>query len=295
MFLPNSGFTMTRTASACKSPARNSGAPDRLVQARALILCALPYQPTQNRSVTRMARIGREAFLRVTFTSVDEGVPLAFGADRALLGWMQTRAYPNGFVAFDTLSEYFRDFGLGASGREYLQFRQRLRRIESLAITVAIDSPGAEARLRLHPLKKSLLPNSSGGSPTMSPGSFIRRRYGFELDPDFWRYLRANPVPLPLPLMRRFHNRPQAWDLAAFVLYRTYVAKSPAVIPWAELIAQLGSTDRYPYRLRGALDRVLAEVRGAYPSFPGRFLPGLGGLILDAWRPSEVERLKANR
>lgn len=240
-------------------------------------MCTLPTQPTPLRSVTRTAWLGRGTRLQVTFTSVDEGVPLAFGADRALLGWLQTRAFADGTVDLDTLTDYFRDFGLGASGREYRQFRLRLRRLESLAITISLVSAEAESRVRLHPLKRSFLPRPIDGRE--GAGAFLERKgYGFALDPDFWHHLRANPVPLPLRLMRRFHNRPQAWDFASFALYRTYAAKSPSVVPWADLLAQLGCEDRSPYRLRGSLARVLEEVRAFDPSFPGRLRPGLGGL-----------------
>jgi hypothetical protein len=259
--------------------------PERLVQARALMLCNLPYHRSDLRSVTRVARVGRQATLRVTFTSIDEGVPLAFGADRALLGWIQTRAYRDGFVAFNSLGDFFRDFGLGSSGRDYQRFRDRLRRIESLAITIRLDSPADESRVRLVPLKKARLPKDTGAEALTGPTPMIRsHRYGFELDPDFWGHLRKNPVPLPLPLMRLFHSRPMAWDLASFVVYRTYVAQSPSVVPWADILAQLGSADSNPRRLRSRLDRIIREICVAFPGFPSRFLPGYGGLRIEPWK-----------
>ena len=68
-------------------------AADRLVQAKALILCGLPYKRTSARSVDRQARTGARSSISVTFTAVNPAEPLPFGADRALLGWIQTLAY----------------------------------------------------------------------------------------------------------------------------------------------------------------------------------------------------------
>jgi hypothetical protein len=264
----------------------------RIVQAKALILCSLPYLRTAERSVLRTARISRTTRLSVTFTSIDENVPVAFGADRALLGWIQTRGYDDGFVSFNSLTEFFRAFGLSQSGREYLRFRERLRRLESLSITVRLDTDEEAARVNLQPIKKSFTPRTSRearerlAQETAPQLMLVKSRYGFQLDPDFWEYLKANPVPLPLALMRLFHNRPKAWDLTAFVLYRSYAARTPSVVPWQELLNQMGSTDRYPHRLKATFTTVLDEIRVVYPTLGARFLRGFGGLQIEPWRPT---------
>jgi hypothetical protein len=85
--------------------------------------------------------------------------------------------------------------------------------------------------------------------------------------------------------MRRFHGRPKAWDLAAFVLYRSYVARTPSAVPWPDLIAQLGSRDTFPRRLKATLSAVLDEIRVVYPNLRARFLPGFTGLEIQPWKP----------
>lgn len=269
----------TREAISATSP--------RLVQARALILCALPYTPTAERSVTRTAQIGPGVRLSVTFTSVEPGVALPFGADRALFGWIQTQAIRDDFVSLASLTGFFQAFDLHPSGRAYQCFRARLARLECLAISVRIDGPEESLRLHLHPLKQARIPRAFETSDQAPPPTQIlrRSRYGFSLDPDFLAYLRANPVPLSLPLMRLFHGRPKAWDLTAFVLYRSFVAKRPSVVPWSDLMAQLGSQDTYPRRLKATLSQVLAEIRVVHPDLGARFLPAFGGLQIVPWRP----------
>src|SRR4051794_17966086 len=217
----------------------------KLVQAKALIFCALPYSRIPDRAVTRRARIGRESVLTVTFASIEPGVPLPYGADRALLGWIQTLCYHDRFVSFETLAEFFRAFGLSDSGREYARFRGRLERLMSLAISVRFEDGDSSARLAMQPLKKSVTPRTPRdvrlrlAAEAANQLVLLKNRWGFELDPDFHAYLRANPVPMPLALMRRFRSQPKAWDFAQFVLFRSFSASSTSVVPWQELLSQM--------------------------------------------------------
>ena len=270
---------------------------ENIVQAKALIFCALPYHRVAERSLTRSARTGRSSTISVTFTAVDPLQPLPYGADRALLGWLQTLGYQDPFITFQSLTQFFRAFGLSDSGRDYIRFRERLARLLGLAITVRLDSEEGESRIVMQPLKKAFTPKTRSEVRHAQEGEaspqliLVQNRYGFELDPDFWQYLRSNPVPLPLPLMRLFHSRPQGWDFAQFVLYRCFAARTPSVLPWSELIAQMGSTDRSPRRLKANLVQVLKEIRVVYSDFPAAFLPGCKGLQVEPWRPRIDRRL----
>ncbi len=275
--------------------------PSLVLQAKALILCSLPYRPVAARSVTRSARLARDAWLHVTFASVDAGIPLAFGADRTLLGWIQTQAYRDGFVAFETLTEFFRAFGLSDGGREYLRFRERLRRLESLAIRIRYETQRDIGSLHLRPILATFAPRAASApedrpSRVENPQLVLLRipgRYGFQLDPTFHEYLRENKVPLPLPLMRAFKNSPQGWDFASLVLYRSYAARSRTIVPWPALVQQLGCEDRSPRRLKANLARVLEEIRIVYRTFPARFLHGRAGLQVEPWQPPQAPRAGA--
>ena len=86
--------------------------------------------------------------------------------------------------------------------------------------------------------------------------------------------------------MRLFHNRPQSWDFASFVIYRCFASRSASIIPWSELTEQMASTDSYPRRLKAHLNRVLQEVRVLYPGFPAQFLPAWQGLSVAPWKPA---------
>jgi hypothetical protein len=278
-----------------------SGNVERILQARALVLCALPYKRIANRSVTRTAEIGRYgATLQVTYTTIDEGVPLPFGADRALFGWIQTKAFGDGHVSFDSLTEFFDAFGIGKSGREYQIFKQRLTRLQSLALTVTVDAARESSRLHMHPLRGSFMPKDPAEAREVLDHEASRQlllvraagdrsRYGFQLDPDFYRYLRQNPVPLPLPLMRVFVNRPKAWDFASIVLYRSYIAKAPRTLSFLELKNLLGAEDNHARRLKATYAGILEEIRAVYPDLPAYFLPRSQGLLLTPWKPDSAK------
>lgn len=263
---------------------------DILIQAKALILCALPYRRIQDRQITKRAQIGKHASVAVAFTALsDAGLP--FGADRALFAWIQTRAFSNGFITFDRLTEFLSAFGLGDDGRNYRLFHERLERLKNLSVSIRVETEDEEFLLNTVPVKAAYTPRSGrevkhrlveeAGAQLL----LIPHRYGFRLDPDFWGYLRANPVPMPLALMREFHDEPKAWDFCQFVLYRCYAARQPSMVPWGMLQEQLASLDQNHRRLKHTLSHALRRMKVVYPDLPVSFLPAPGGLAVAPWRP----------
>lgn len=267
------------------------GSSDLLLQAKALVLCALPYKRIPEQQLTRTAKLGRDTTLSVTFAAIGKDAVLPYGADRALLGWIQTRAYTEGFISFDRLTEFLSAFGLDDGGKNYRLFRGRVDRLSRLAVSIETSTQDEEALLNITPIRAAYYPKSTKEAKrtltTEEAGQLllIPQRYGFQLDPVFWEYLRANPVPLPLPLMRLFHNKPKGWDFAQFVLYRCFAAKRRSVVPWSVFSEQLGSTDHDRRRLKFTLKRCLAEMKVIYPDLPAKFLPEYEGLEVAQWRP----------
>lgn len=264
---------------------------DLLLQAKAMVLCALPYKRVTDARITRKARIGKNTFLSVTFAAVGENAVLPFGADRALFGWIQTRAYREGFVAFETLKEFLSAFGLNDGGANYRLFKERVDRLTHFAVSIEASTEEEEALLNISPVRAAYFPKTAASArrrlSTEGVGQLllIPEKYGFRLDPLFWEYLRANPVPLPLALMRLFHNKPKGWDFAQFVLYRCYAAKSKSVIPWSAFSEQLGSQDSNPRRLKATLAGFLREMKVVYRDLPAEFLPAYKGLAVAPWTP----------
>ena len=264
---------------------------DLLLQAKALVLCALPYKRVPEARITRKARIGKNTFLSVTFAAVGEDAILPFGADRALFGWIQTRAYREGFIAFETLKEFLTAFGLNDSGANYRIFKERVERLTHFAVSIETSNEDEQALVNITPVRSAYFPKSTTAAKRRLSAEgvgqmlLVPEKYGFRLDPMFWEYLRENPVPLPLSLMRLFHNKPKGWDFAQFVLYRCFAARTQSVVPWSAFSEQLGSRDSNPRRLKATLARFLREMKVVYPSLPAEFLAGYEGLSVAPWAP----------
>ncbi len=262
-----------------------------LVQAKGLLLCTLPLKRTPQTRLQRRARVGLHDEILVTFTAVDPAIALPFGADRALLAWIQTRAFRNGYILFDDLRDFLASFGLNSSGANYARFRQRLERIANLTIQVRVTGSDIDIT-NAPPIERAVFPDTplpqrqlnvpgpAGGEQILRP-----ERYGLQLSRSFHRYLCESPIPLPLPLLRRFHDKPIAWDLASLTIWRCFAASRPSVIPWSALVEHLGSHNRDRKQLKRILGRILETVRSAYPGFPVHFLPRYQGLAIAPWRP----------
>ena len=261
-----------------------------LVQAKGLLLCPLPLKRTTQTRLERRARIGEKDEIVVTFTAADASLPLPFGADRALLTWIQTRAYRHGYALFDSLRDFLATFGLNTSGANYARFRQRLERIANLTIQVRVTGSAIDVT-NTRVIERAVLPDTPPGrrqlscpDPDGSERSFQPTRYGLQLSHGFHRYLRASPIPLPLELLRHFHDKPMAWDLASLAIWRCFAARRASVVPWRSLVEQLGSHDRDRKQLKRSLSRTLDTIRLVHPGFPARFLPAYRGLAIEPWR-----------
>ncbi len=273
-----------------------------LVQAKGLLLCTLPLKRTAETRLRRRARIGRSDEIFVTFTAVDPTIPLPFGTDRALLAWIQTRAFRDGYVLFDSLNDFLACFELNSSGANYARFKQRLERIANLTIQVRVTGSDIDIT-NAPPIERAVFPDTpaplrqlSLAQPHAGEHAFSPARYGLQLSRSFHRYLRDSPIPLPLELLRRFHDKPLAWDLASLALWRCYAASRASVIPWSSLVEHLGSHDRDRKQLKRRLNRILDKIRLAYPGFPVRFLPAYRGLAIEPWRvPPASDRLGSGR
>jgi hypothetical protein len=266
-----------------------------LLAAKALVFCGFPYQRSPLTTVVREAHLGADTHLTVYLSTTEPGVPVPYGADRALLAWITTLTYDTGFVTFSSLTDFFEAFRLVRSGVQYRRFEERLQRLLSLSLSLILRTPGGVSRLNMRPLQRAFTPRdgvearrllAAETRPQLSLLPSDVKRYGILLDSAFHEYLRNHPVVLPLALMRRFHNRPLFWDAASYLLYRCWSARTPCVIPWKIVRKQLASVDQLDRRLALSLNRVADEIRADYPDFPVCFEPGSHDLVVAPFRPS---------
>jgi hypothetical protein len=269
-----------------------------LLAAKALVFCGFPLQPSPLTSIAREAQLGAGTHLTVYFSTTEPGVPIPFGADRALLAWITTLTYDTGFVTFTSLTDFFEAFQLARSGVQYQRFEQRLQRLLSLSLSVVLKTPTGTIRLNMRPIQKAYTPRDGsearqvlaaeqGSTSQLSLLPSDLKRYGIVLDPAFHEYLRDNPVVLPLTLMRRFHARPLFWDAASYLLYRCWSARTKSRIGWPLVRKQLASVDQHDRRLVQSLNRVAKEIRVHYPAFPAFVEAGTHDLVVAPFRPPQ--------
>ncbi len=144
--------------------ARDAGELDREVMqlAQSLILCGLPYRPTDAVRVSRKARLGDGSTVTVTFTAAIEGSELPFGSDRTVLHFIFDKAIKSGkrFVSWETAKEFIEAMGMQKNGKTYADLRARFARIRGLAISVLRAGPSGESTMVSPIIRRSHLPTS---------------------------------------------------------------------------------------------------------------------------------------
>jgi len=274
----------SRAARLASALAAKSEGQDLLFVSQALILCGLPYSQTDERRITREARTARGR-VRVTFQAMLDDVPMPFGKDAVLLSYITTLALlaDSPIVNFANAKDYMDQFGEDKGGRTYRLFAERWRRLAGLVIAVERYSTGSHDTDLKVVIKNARLPSRSSLMAARSGfESFVGLQpyYSVTLGTDFWSDLKATAVPLLLPVMRAFSNRPLAWHFVQYLHWQSYVAQAAATdyghpgsarVDWAELRMMLGSATKHEKQLRRELRAVISDLKLVWPELNARF------------------------
>jgi hypothetical protein len=254
-------------------------------QAKSLMLCGLPHDPTDATEYRRSLGSAGGATLSVTYKTTG-GTRLPFGNDRFLLAWMQDRADDAGFISIENVREYFRLFDVSNAGKNYKDFEDRIARLRGLVISIDIvggsyrgfdDIKLIEAGLTGNEADdRALLKQIHSGHPGLVNQSelFQQLRFGFLLHPKFMRLYRQERAPVPMALMQQLYRKYVRWDYAQYVLYRCHVAGSPSFVRWDEVVRIIDAKDKNNRsRLRRKFEGVHSLIRDlpGYSDFPAEF------------------------
>jgi hypothetical protein len=251
---------------------------DLLITAQALILCGLPYKPVEGREYKRQAQTA-QGIVRLTVSALDSETPLPYGKDRVTLAWLTTKAIQTGqpVVEWESASEFFDLFHLDKGGKGYRLFWESWKRLANTAFKIETLTKGREAGRVAPILEQWALPTlRSLREEEKGLVLLSGMRYGVELGRTLWEHLQAHPIPLPLEVMREYQNEPMAWDVAAYLSWRSHLCQhsdSVARIAWRDLMQQLGSQDTDHKRLRKNLKAILARLHLVWPELRAEFLP----------------------
>ncbi len=243
--------------------------------AQALILCTLPYRPTQDRQVVRSARLSDGSTLRVTFTAGINGIDMAFGNDRHLMAWLFDKAINSdtAFVTIKSASDYLRETGKARNGDRVKELASRLSRLTGLVIGIERRSNGATQTVMLPMIASSNLPSNltvqlkaeKNGQKAI-PG--LENPFGIQLEERFFQDIKKHHVAIPRRLWMQLQGQkggPQLQDLLTFFVYRCYCAQSETVIPWAGLREQFPQDDSNPRRFKVQVKKAITQLRILWP------------------------------
>lgn len=261
--------------------ARDTGELDREVMqlAQSLILCGLPYRPTNAVRLARKARLADGSTVTVTFSAAIEGTPLPFGSDRTVLHFLFDKAIKSGkrFVSWETAKEFIEAMGMQKNGKNYSDLRARFSRIRGLAISVLRTGPSGESAMVMPIIRRSHLPTSVdvkseiAGNQLLPLGDSII--FGVELDEEFFADLKAHHVPVPSLILQTTRKQSQLQDLMLFLYWRCYAAKRESLIPWAGLHQQLWHEDKKESRIKTRFTDAIKALRIIWPELEAEARP----------------------
>lgn len=239
--------------------------------AQALILCGLPYRPTETVRLARKARLADGSTVTVTFTAAIEGVPLPFGSDRTVLHFIFDKAIKSGrrFVSWETAKEFIEAMGMQKNGKNYADLRARFARIRGLAISVLRTGPSGETAMVMPIIRRSHLPTSVdvksdiAGKQLLPLGDGIT--FGVEIDEEFFSELKQHHVPVPSCILQNTRKQSQLQDLMLFLYWRCYAARTESLIPWISLQQQLWQQDKKQTRIKQRFSEAITALRVIWP------------------------------
>jgi hypothetical protein len=243
--------------------------------AQALILCTLPYRPTEERQIVRSARLSDGSTLRVTFTAGITEIDMPFGNDRHLMAWLFDKAInsDSSFVTIRSASDYLRETGKKRNGDRVKELALRLGRLAGLVIGIERRANNATQTIMLPMISSSNLPHNltlqlaaeDSGQKSI-PG--LEHRFGLQLEERFFQDIKRHHVAIPRRLWLQLQGQkggPQMQDLLTFFVYRCYCAQRETVIPWSGLREQFPQDDSNPRRLKQNVKKAIQQLRIVWP------------------------------
>lgn len=254
-------------------------ATDALKTARALALAHLPRVKTTEKQVSKNVRLGKDLWVRVTYTAVGDQI-LPFGEDRVILAGLVHLAMQRGtpLVSFDQAGEILDLFGMERSGTGYKRLRQRLDRIKSLDIEVETHAPGlgikqgwgarVVERWSL-PTRKEIRASMAGQLTLPGTTANDLPLFHVQLSNSLWQHVQEGGrhiLKVRKDLMQLFVNRPLGWDYALFLAHRCGSAVTESLVPHEALVDMFGTpneADRNLFRrLREYHDEIMLATQG---------------------------------
>jgi hypothetical protein len=258
-----------------------------LLVAQALIHCWLPYKPLYDesgkpqRTYSRIAKL-TNGTMTLKISGLNPDVLLPYGKDRLLLTWLQTKAIQQSSptITGESATEFFEAFELKQTGYHCNRLEKTFERLFNTILVLKQETTDSHGKTTI---EEEHMPLLAQYEPTKNhhPMEFPFNR-SVTLADNLYRHLRNSPVPLNLYVMRAFQNEPKAWDMAAYINYRSFLCRflanngqdSTANISLETLRNQMGSHDANPKQLRTTIQKTLNKIKAVWPECQAELLNG---------------------
>ena len=285
--------------------------PDLGFMARLLALCSLPR--TNPRDRLQYERSNGPYKLCMIAGS---GKKLPFGnVPRLLLAWVcseAVRTQSRELVLGRSLYEFMRKLGMAdrSGSASWSSAAPSMSSCESSAWPIAVGARAGD-RARLKNQMRRLFTCSvqlvyAEGEHEVVVSSFIAERADFwwsvrkpdapvlwdstiELGEKFFQEIIAHPVPLDMHILKALKRSPLGLDLYFWLVYRTFVIKTPLTLTWRQLYRQFGAEAAQAgnrntvNRFRSACLRELKKIKRAWPGL--NYHTVTGGLVIEPSPP----------
>lgn len=238
---------------------------ETMAHARALALAALPRNRTKARQVSHVCRIGREEWLRVTYTAMEPGVDLAYGADLLAFLAIVDRVHRTGQtrLEFESLRDLVQSLESSYGGKTAELTLHRLKRAEGTGIAVSFYRNEADARDAANAYRsvKFTIVRDWWAPRESRQHEALLSPY-VEVSADFAEHIRDPKAMLwvPVEVVRALSNRPLALQLFMLIYPRSQSTRDWWEMPFEEFMDLLNETNRPERNLMADIQGALSEI-----------------------------------
>ena len=261
--------------------------PDLGFMARLLALCSLPR--TNPRDRLQYERSNGPYKLCMIAGS---GKKLPFGnVPRLLLAWVcseAVRTQSRELVLGRSLYEFMRKLGMADRSGSARGDRARLKNQMRRLFTCSVQLVYAEGEHEVV-VSSFIAERADFWWSVRKPDAPVLWDSTIELGEKFFQEIIAHPVPLDMHILKALKRSPLGLDLYFWLVYRTFVIKTPLTLTWRQLYRQFGveaaqaGNRNTVNRFRSACLRELKKIKRAWPGL--NYHTVTGGLVIEPSPP----------
>ena len=177
-----------------------------------------------------------------------------------------------------SMHAWFNRVGLPIGGAQYQQVKEQSRRISACRLTFLEEAEKCEVRTNA-----SFVERAISFKQDLDPRQGLLWQDTVKLNPDFFSKVKAHPVPLFEPALKKLASKSMALDTYIWLAYRLHSLQRPTPISWISLFSQFGAGYRDVKHFKPEFRRNLLFATAAYPD--ANISESDTGLVLHPSRP----------